>query len=189
MAKLCQDCAKKQPDLSVRGSCLAATHVPQGNLPKTHVPWTESPNFTLCESCADHFELCAWCWGPINGMGRVTVPTSQTFCRQFDKDSGNHVEGMYVGEQILAQLTVDLFSGVSWRVKSLSSGVRLATQRLVVDSSGGGGGGARFGFLELYFDLTKTDAHASIELVQEASRYWVSLANPKTWKVTVEVKH
>lgn len=185
MAKLCSECQKKQPDLSVRGSCLAGTHVASAQLPKGHVPWTDSPNFTLCDTCADHFQLCAWCWGPINGAGRVTVPTNKTFCRQKDTHNGNHVEGMFVGEQILAELTVDMFSGKSWRVKSYSSGVRLVTQRLVVDSSGGG----RFGTLELYFDLTQPDANAYIELVEDASRSWVTIANPKTWKITVEVKH
>lgn len=190
MAKLCSECQKKQADLSVRGSCLAGTHVASTQLPKGHVPWTESPNFTLCDTCADHFQLCAWCWGPLNGSGRVTVPTNRTFCRQFDNNNGNHVEGMFVGEQILAQLTVDLFSGKSWRVRSTSPGIRLAVQRLVVDSSSGGGfGGARYGYLELYFDLTVPDAKGYIELVEDASRSWISIPNPKTWKVTVEVKH
>ena len=44
-------------------------------------------------------------------------------------------------------------------------------------------------YLELYFDLTVPDAKGYIELVEDASRSWISIPNPKTWKVTVEVKH
>jgi len=89
---------------------------------------------------------------------------------------------MYVGEQILVKLTIDLYSGVSWRARSLSRGVRLGSQRIITE-------GGQYGWLEMYFDLNEVDSKAAIVLEQEASRSWVSLKNPKTWGITVEVKH
>ncbi len=118
MAKLCSECAQKKPDQSVRGTCGAPNYVKAGGLPQGHFPWTESPNFTLCDACADHFGRCAWCGGSLTGWNYSLLPTTKRFCQQDDKSSGGHVEGMYVGEQILVRLTVDLYSGVSWRVRS-----------------------------------------------------------------------
>lgn len=185
--KLCQSCQKKQFDNSVRGTCLAPNKVPQANLPQGHQPWTDSPSFTLCEPCADKFGLCQACWGPLTGFSGFTVPTDKQFCRQFSNDNGNHVEGMYIGEQILAQLPVDMFSGKSWQVVKLSPGVRFHGQRIVTD-------GGQFGEQELYFDLTAADVKAVIELQEAYSRsnyYWYPppATNNSTWKVTVEVKH
>src|SRR5688572_25381942 len=116
MSKLCQTCQQKQFDNSFRGTCLAPNNVPQANLPQGHQPWTESPSFTLCGTCAEKFNLCQACWGPLNGWYGFTVPTDKQFCRQFSQNNGEHVEGMYIGEQILAQLPVDMFSGKQWMV-------------------------------------------------------------------------
>lgn len=182
MAKLCRDCQQKKPDTSVRGTCMAPSFVASAALPQGHFPWTESANFSLCEACSEHFDRCSWCGGPLSGYGQNLLPTTKRFCQQSDQDSGGHVEGMYVGEQILARLTVDLYSGISWRVKSLSRGVRLGAQRVITE-------GGQYGFLELYFDLNEVDSKATILLEQEASRWWVSLPNPKQWGITVEVKH
>lgn len=182
MAKLCHECQQKKADTSVRGTCMAPSYVKAGNLPQGHFPWTESPNFTLCDACADHFGRCAWCGGSLSGWNSSLLPTNKRFCQQFDNDNGGHIEGMYVGEQILVKLTIDLYSGVSWRARSLSRGVRLSNQRIITE-------GGQYGWLEMYFDLNEVDSKAAIVLEQEASRSWVSLKNPKTWGVTVEVKH
>jgi len=136
LAHLCPHCKEKKPDTSVRGTCQAASHIAQANLPRNHVPWTESPNFTLCDACGDHFGFCVWCWGPINGHGRITVPTDKTFVRAFEKEHGLHIEGMNVGEQVLAQFAIDRFMGQTWEVKDLSCGVRLAATRMVQDGGG-----------------------------------------------------
>jgi hypothetical protein len=161
---------------------MAPSFVKAANLPQGHFPWTASPNFTLCDSCADHFGRCAWCGGSLTGSNFSMLPTTKRFCQTFDQDAGKHVEGMYVGEQILVKLTVDLYSGVSWRVKQLTRGVRLANSRLITE-------GGQYGWLEMYFDLNEVDSKAGILLEQEASRSWVSLKNPKIWGITVEVKH
>ena len=182
MAKLCSECSQKKADQSVRGTCGAPNYVKAGGLPQGHFPWTESPNFTLCDACADHFGRCAWCGGSLTGWNYSLLPTTKRFCQQDDKSNGGHVEGMYVGEQILVRLTVDLYSGVSWRVRSLSRGVQLANQRIVTE-------GGQYGYLEMYFDLGVVDSKAAIVLEQEASRSWVSLKNAATWGITVEVKH
>lgn len=181
MAKLCQECQGKKPDTSVRGTCMAPNYVQQSNLPQGHVPWTESPNFNLCDTCAEHFGRCAWCGGPLDGYGYSMLPTTKQFCKQFDSDNGNHVEGMYVGEQICAQFIIDVYSGIGWRVKSTSRNCRLAGQRQISD-------GGQYAWVEMYFDLNEA-GQAHIELEQASTRSWVSLPNPKTWKITVEVKH
>lgn len=182
MAKICKTCQEKKPDTSVRGSCQASSHVRATQLPNGHTPWTDSPNFSLCDACAEQFQLCAWCWGPLNGHSPVTVPTEKTFVRVNAQDNGKTIPGMYVGEQVLVEMTVDQFSGKTWKVKSTSSGVRLAAHRMITE-------GGQYGKLEMYFDLTRADPRAIIELVEVAEHHWVHVSNPQTWKVTVEVKH
>lgn len=178
MAKLCRECQDKKPDTSVRGSCQAVSYIPNAQLPPKHQPWTDSANISLCEACADHYNICSWCWGPLDGGPRVTVPTDKKFCRAFEQDNGNHIEGMYVGEQIVAQLSVDIFSGLTWQPKRLSPGVRHVASRMVPQG--------QQAILEMYFDLNRADAKAEIELEEVASRWWVTPSG-KTWKVTVEI--
>jgi len=182
MAKLCSSCQDRKPDTTVRGTCQAPSLLRGQPLPDKHQPWTDSPNFSLCDPCCEHFSRCAWCLGPLGYSYRV-VPTDKQFCVQFEKDNGNHVEGMYVGEQILVKLVVDAFSRTNWRPRYLSYGVRLATARFVFS-------GGRYGWLELYFDLDEADPKAEIKLI-EASTYgwWQPATTPKEWAITVEVKH
>ncbi len=182
MAKLCASCQEKKPDTSVRGTCQAGSHVQQSQLPSGHLPWTDSLNFTLCDTCAEHFSFCAWCWGPLHGHPQVTVPTDKQFLRVFEQDNGSHQTGMYVGEQVLVQFTIDRFSGMTWDVLDLSNGVRHVASRMVTE------GGGQYATLEMYFDLNKSDPDATIELEQVSSSRWASVSNPKTFKVTVEVK-
>jgi hypothetical protein len=182
MAKLCAGCKDKKPDTSVRGTCTAPSATPV--LPPTHMPWTESPNLGLCDGCAEHFQLCAWCLGPIDGWGVISVPTNKQFCVQSAQNDGGHVAGMYVGEQILAKMVVDLFSGKQWRLKSASPGVRLAHQRLVA-------AGGQYAWQELYIDLDRANPKAEIELEEAyAGRWWgpPQTGSNTTWKITVEVK-
>ena len=185
MAKLCKTCQEKDPDTTVRGSCQASSHVRATQLPNGHNPWTDSPNFTLCDACAEHFQFCAWCWGPLHGHSPVTVPTDKTFVRANAQDNGKTIPGMYVGEQVLVEMTVDRFSGKTWDVKSTSSGVRLAAYRMITE----GGQWAQYGKHEMYFDLSRSDPKAFIELEEVAEHQWVNVTNPQTWKVIVEVKH
>ena len=180
MAKLCLDCQSRKPDTSVRGTCQAVTHIPNVQLPQKHQPWTDGANFTLCDACAEHYGLCAWCWGPLDGRGRVTVPTTKKFCRAFEQDNGTTIEGMYVGEQIVAQFNIDMFSGVTWDTRRTSWGVQHVATRIVPQG--------RMATLEMYFDLNRADPALEIELVQVTRSWWVSLANAKTWKIKVEVK-
>jgi hypothetical protein len=155
MAKLCSGCKDKKADLTVRGTCTAPTATSQ--LPPGHYPWTDSPNYCLCDACAEHFNLCAWCLGRLDGFGGQMVPTDKQFCVQGADDNGRHVEGMFVGEQILAKMVVDLFSGKQWRIKRTSYGVRLAAERFVA-------AGGRYAWQELYIDLDKANPKAEIVL-------------------------
>lgn len=184
MAKLCPTCQKKKPDVSVRGSCQAPSYAPRNSIPQNHNPWTESPNFSLCDACAEQYKLCAWCWGPLDGGGGVLVPTDKQFTFVFEHQNGMHVEGMDVGEQILAELRIDVFSGITWKVKRLSRGVRFAFERVERD-------GGQFAAQQMYFDLDQADPKAVIELEQTIRSYWwwtPTLTNPKTWSITVEVR-
>lgn len=192
LAHLCPHCKEKKPDTSVRGTCQAAGHIAQANLPRNHVPWTESPNFTLCDACGDHFGFCVWCWGPINGHGRITVPTDKTFVRAFEKENGLHIEGMNVGEQVLAQFAIDRFTGLIWEVKDLSCGVRLVATRMVQDGAAADDRwwwyGSRYAWLEFYFELDRSNPAAHIEMVQASKYEWRPITKPKIWRVTVEVR-
>ncbi|MBX9691317.1 MAG: hypothetical protein K2Z81_02965 [Cyanobacteria bacterium] len=180
MAKLCNACQDRKPDTSVRGTCQAPS---QGQpLPDDHKPWTDSPNFSLCDPCADHFKRCAWCRAPLHNTYRL-VPTDKQFCVQFAENNGNHVDGMYVGEQVLVRLVVDSYSRTAWRPKYLSYGVRLSYARFVFD-------GGQFGWLELYFDLNEADPKAEIQLIEApAYSWWQPVTTPNEWAITVEVKH
>ncbi len=182
--KLCLRCAGKPFDKTVRGTC-STPNLPNVPLPQGHAPWTESPSFILCDACSEKFKLCVACQAPLDGGYGFTVPTDKQFCIQEEKDAGNHVEDMNIGEQILARLMVDLYSGKTWQVLRLSPGVKLFGGRVVTD-------GGRYGTQEIYLDLTQADAKAVIELT-EAYRYGGWYAPPstgnKTWKITVEVKH
>lgn len=188
---LCSCCKEKKPDTSVRGTCLAASHIQQANLPREHLPWTDSPNVTLCNACGDHFGFCVWCWGPINGHGHISVPTDKSFVRTFEKENGLHIEGMDVGEQILAQFSIDRFMGQTWKVKELSCGIRLATTRMVQEDGGHDRWwwyGSRYAWLEFYFDLERSNPSAHIELVEDSVHHWRPISKPKIWRVTVEVR-
>jgi hypothetical protein len=182
---LCKDCKSKQFDMTVRGTCQAPYNMPAATLPADHTPWTESPSFILCAPCATKLGLCQACQGPLSGSGGLTVPTDKQFCRQFPNNNGNHVKGMYVGEQILAQMMVDLYSGKLWRIKTLGEGVKFYGQRLIRD------GNSRYGYQELYFDLTDPNAKAVIELEERYSSSWSWFSPPanstSTWKITVEI--
>ncbi len=182
MPTLCKVCQEKKPDRTVRGTCQSPNYVPQDKLPRGHTPWTDSPNFSLCDACEEEFSLCAWCFGPLSGRTSITVPTNKDFCRQFEADNGNYVKGMYVGEQILVQMIVDLHAGIAWKVKSTSSGVKLAAMRPVTD-------GGQFGWQELYFDLNKAGQDVHIELEEVQSSWWGNTSSTgKTWRITIEVK-
>ncbi len=183
MANLCNSCQERKPDTSVRGTCQSPSLLRTAPTPDNHKPWTDSPNFILCDPCAEYFSRCAWCMGPINGYGVRIVPSDKQFCTQFDKDNGNHIEGMYVGEQILVKMVVDAFSGSLWRPRYLSYGVRLAHVRTVFN-------GGRYGWLELYFDLNEADPKAEIRLIDAPVYRWYQPATtPNEWAITVEVKH
>jgi hypothetical protein len=183
MAKLCKGCQEKKADLSVRGSCQTPNILPPGHpLPDKHTPWTDSINFSLCDACAEKFEVCAWCWGPLDGTGQTMVPTDKPFCRQFLDNNGNHVEGMFVGEQILAQLAIDLFARKNWVVKRLSTGVKFNEKCSRLVRTGG-----QYAWLELYFDLNLVNSKAEIELEEVQGSGWSSKKTGNTWKITVEV--
>lgn len=182
--KLCESCKDKDPDFTVRGTCQAPSFTRQQNLPKGHRTWTDSPNFVLCESCADHFQFCQWCSGPIDGYTPVTVPTDKRFVVTVQGENGRHIKGMDVGEQILCKMTIDRYSGKVWDVKDTSYGVRLVTARMVTDGSYW----SQYATLELYFDLNKKDPNAFIELEEVSDYYWYAVSNPQTWKVTAEVR-
>ena len=181
---LCKTCQEKNLDTSVRGTCHAASHVHSTQLPSTHNPWTDGPSLTLCSGCAEQFQMCAWCWGPLKGHSPVTVPTDNQFVLADAKVNGKHIPGMYVGEQVLVKLTIDRFSGKTWKVSSTSRGVYLDTSRMITE----GGRWGQYATLELYFDLDESDPKAFIELKETSDHPWFSVPNPQTWKVTVEVK-
>jgi hypothetical protein len=194
MAKLCESCAKKKADTSVRGSCNTPSN-PGGSLPQGHNPWTESPMFSLCDACAEQFKTCAWCLGPLDGSGAVTVPTEKQFCRQFLQDDGKHVKAMYVGEQILVQLPYDRWSWKTWGVDYLSYGIEYDDGRVVGvpgdDDYYSYWYGPREGWLEMYFNLTEADSKGVIRLKERGiSNWWgtPTITNPKTWEITVEIK-
>jgi hypothetical protein len=184
MAKLCNGCKNKAFDQSVRGTCQAVNMLPAANLPDGHMPWTDGPKLILCDACCDHFKQCAMCFGPIDGYGRNFTPTDKQFVRVFPNQNGIHITGMNIGEQVLCQMQVDLYTGMGWVPSAWSNGIRLAQSRLVVD-------GGRYGTLELYFDLEEANPKALIVL-QEGyifQRWWSpSIPNPKGWMCTVEIR-
>jgi hypothetical protein len=179
MAKLCPECKDKPLDTSVAGRCgTPATHVPTG-----HLPWTEGMSLTMCDACCDKFDRCARCNGPLSGGGGIVVPTEKQFVRVNEKENGRHVTGMYIGEQILFEAYVDVYSGMTWRTQSLSPGVRLYGRREVAVP-----GNWRMVKLELYFDLTEADPKAYIDLVLAANSRWAS-GTGGSFRCTMEVEH
>lgn len=177
MAKLCPECEKKPADRSVAGRCQTPTTL----VPTGHQPYTDSPSFTMCDACCEQFERCGRCNGPLKGGGGSVVPTDKQFVRV--TEDGRHVKGMFIGEQILIEKYVDVYSGMTWHVKKVSKGVRLYGKREVQVP-----GNWRYVKLELYFDLTEADAQASIELVEEANSRWAS-GSGATFSCTAEVRH
>src|SRR6185369_4090994 len=157
MAKLCEPCkAKPQPAGIYHGQC-------QAKIASACNAWTHDFTFTLCDPCADQLNRCAWCWGPLDGSwGRCDVPTTKQFCRQYWQDNGKHVEGMDVGEQILVQLPVDLYTYLTWKPRIMSPQVSYYGFRLVREP-----GNWREATLEMYFDLNRPAEKAEI-VVEEA---------------------
>lgn len=178
MAKLCPTCQKKtQPPLTHRGTCHAQAS-------SDCKAWTEDFAFTLCQPCSDHLQQCAWCLGPIDGGQGVEVPTNKNFTRVFQKDAGLHVTGMNVGEQVLLQLTIDLYSGYTWQLnrRKSSSEVYLYASRVIRDPQNW-----RQGTLEMYVDLNTTCEKAAIVFEEVPSSRW-SAPSSKTWECTVEIR-
>jgi hypothetical protein len=136
------------------------------NLPQNHIPYTDSPDYRLCDPCAEHFNLCARCLGPLSGYGLITVPTDKWHCvvgpgTNYENDS--YVTHMFVGQQILALMSVDLFSRKVWKVKRLVD-TRLAFQRFVW-------AGGQYAWQEMYFDLLRQTSNAEIE-IEEGYNSW-----------------
>lgn len=180
MAKLCPTCKQKpQPPGTYRGTC-------HGKVSTDCKAWTEDFAFTLCEPCAEQLERCAWCLGPINGGWGVDVPTTKQFVRKFQNDNGSHTPGMEVGEQVLVQLMVDMYSGYTWQLNRSKSSreVSLYGFRLIRDPQN-----YRQGTLELYIDLNGAAEKAKIFLDETASgsRWWTPPPTGKTWECTVEI--
>jgi len=92
-----------------------------------------------------------------------------------------HIEGMYIGEQVLIQKYVDLYSGLTWVTKTLSPGVKYYGKREVAVP------GTTMIELELYYDLTEADNEAVIEVVEQANSRWSS-GGGTIMRVTAEVK-
>lgn len=174
MARLCPECEKKPFDATVAGRCLT----PSANIADGHHPYTDSPSFNMCDACCEKFDRCARCNGPLSGGGGDVVPTEKQFVRVTQAE---HVEGMNVGEQILVQKYVDLYSGLTWVVKKLSPGVKYYGRREVAIP------GRPMIELELYFDLTEADPEAVIELVEQANSRW-STGGGTIMRVTAEVR-
>jgi hypothetical protein len=176
--KLCPECKDKPIDTSVAGRCQTpSVHIPTG-----HQPWTDGMSLTMCDACCEKFERCARCNGPLTGGGGVVVPTEKQFVRINGKENGRHITGMYIGEQILIEQYVDVYSGMTWRVKKLSSGVRLYGRREIAVP-----GNWRMQKLELYFDLTDADPKAVIELEESANSRWAS-GSGSTFGCTAQVE-
>lgn len=183
-ARRCPGCQDKTADTSARGTC-SAPQIPSAaaNLPDGHTPWTDSVNYAFCDACVDHFKVCQWCGGPLNGYGWQTVPTEKDFCVQQINDNGNHVEGMKVGQQILCNMPVDLFSGKTWRVKRTSYGLREYGQRFWYSGS------PYWFWQEIYIDLNLAQSKGEIELEQVSYDWWTGAMNvTASWKITVEVR-
>lgn len=185
MAKLCQACqSRPQPSGTYHGQC-------QGHASTNCKAWTEDFAFVLCDNCAEELDRCAWCLGPLDGTwGGAVVPTNKPFVRLFETDNGSHVSDTNVGEQILVQLQIDLYSWVTWKVEQLDEGITFAGYRLIRNQQD-----FQNATLEMYFDLNEAAESAEIVLVQgpDNSRYrgWAppQPKNVKRWRCTVEIKH
>ena len=180
MFYLCPECKRKpQPPGLHRGQC-------QAKVSPECKAWTDDFVFTLCEPCGKHLELCVWCSGPIDGGSGAVVPTAKQFVRAFQNDSGKHITGMNVGEQVLVQLMVDLYSGYIWTYDrwASSSEVRLYGSRLIRDPQDW-----RHATLELYIDLNVANEKAKI-VVSESSvgSWWTPPPSSKKWECTVEIR-
>lgn len=183
--KLCPTCQQKPtPPGTYRGQCLP-------KVSQNCKAWTDDYALTICDPCAEEMGRCAWCWGPLNGSwGAPVVPTEKQFVRAFDRDNGIHIEGMDVGEQVLVQLVVDVYSGRTWRVKRTSREIRFHGYRTVRDPHNW-----RLATLELYFDLNDATEKGEIVLedAPDQSRWWwwgppPSTGKQKEWRCTVEVR-
>ncbi len=87
---------------------------------------------------------------------------------------------MNIGEQILIQKYVDVYSGLTWVTKKLSAGVKYYGKREIAVP------GTRMIELELYYDLTDADPEAVIEVVEQANSRW-STGGGTVMRVTAEV--
>ena len=185
--QLCPNCQKKpQPPMLHRGQC-------QVHFSPDCKAWTADFAFTMCDPCGEALERCVWCLGPISGGGGAEPPTNKQFVRQYSRDNGNHITGMNVGEQVLVELQVDLWSYLSWipNMRESSPEVSYHGYRLVRDPQDW-----RHATIELYFDLNKVAENARI-VVEEgvqthADRWWwwtpPAPKNPKKWQCTVEIR-
>lgn len=186
MAKLCPTCAQKpQPPGTYRGSCNA-------NASQNCKAWTDDFVLTLCDPCAEQLGRCAWCWGPLDGgYGDAVVPTTKQFVRVFHPhDNGKHVPGMNVGEQVLAQFVVDLYSGNTWRLNRSASSREVSYYgfRLIRDPQNW-----RQATLELYVDLDAPCEKAKLvfeEAADSGGYRWWSPPPPsgKPFELTVEIR-
>lgn len=172
MANLCKTCSEKTPVTPMRGQC-------QAMLSSKCTGWTSSFSFTLCDECSEEMKRCAWCWGRLDGnYPTITVPTDKRFCRVFEHENDKHVKRMYIGEQLLVQVTDQGSTRI--RLRRLAGGVSFATSRFVPDPHN-----PRQGWLELYFDLNEATPKAEIEL----DIYSGYGSPPRTFKCTAEVRH
>jgi hypothetical protein len=185
MAKLCPTCQQKpQPPGTYRGQCNAQAS------PNCKA-WTEDFVITLCDPCAEELGRCAWCWGPLDGGRGVEVPTTKQFVRAFVRDSGKHFSGMEVGEQVLIELQIDLYSGYTWRLNRRESSpeVSFYGYRIIRDPQDW-----RNAALEIYIDLNGANEQAKIVLeeVADSGRSWwwgpPPASNNKPWQCTVEIR-
>ena len=165
--QLCPDCQKKPalPNL-YRGQCHAKA------CPDCKA-WTTDFALTMCDPCAEALGRCAWCLGPITGGLGATVPTTKQFCRRFPNDNGSHVPGMNVGEQILVEMRVDLYSWITWRPKFTDPEISYYGYRVLRDPRDW-----RHGTIEFYFDLNRVAVYAiGVDGTDEPPAYWQSLEN------------
>jgi hypothetical protein len=182
--KLCPACQKKPPPANLyRGQCHAQA------CPDCKA-WTTDFTLTMCDPCADFLGRCSWCLGPITGGLGADVPTTKQFCRRFADDKGSHVPGMNIGEQILVELRVDLYSPIVWMPYQTDPEISYYGYRTIRDPRDW-----RHGTLEFYYDLNRVAEKARIILKEDLdpkfrSWWWTPPApkNPRTWSCTVEIR-
>jgi hypothetical protein len=112
--------------------------------------------------------------------------------RAFVRDSGKHFSGMNVGEQVLVELQIDLYSGYTWRLNRQKSSpeVSFYGYRIIRDPQDW-----RHAALEVYVDLNGANEEAKIvleEVVDSGDRGWWWWTPPPSknppWQCTVEIR-